>query len=218
MVMMRYAPDHEGDVYRMYNPETKRIVESRDVNWAEWHGGQDVPEKMFAKDVEVDVVDNEILDEQPPLPTTENVPMPPVVVSDDEDDDAGAGRKERGTPAPFRAKATRVSHELARLRTSYNPASQEDISTSAASPQNPAGQKDVNSDHVSENENSESNDDENDDNGETTATGNDSVQVYYVYNATLASDPGEPKSLGEALQSSERLKWITGQRKRLKTF
>jgi hypothetical protein len=85
MVMMGYAPDHAGDVYRMYNPETKRIVESRDVTWAEWHGGQDVPEslKMFAKDVEVDVVDDEILDEQPPPLTTANVPMPPVVGSDD---------------------------------------------------------------------------------------------------------------------------------------
>jgi hypothetical protein len=44
------------------------------------------------------------------------------------------------------------------------------------------------------------------------------VQVHYVYNATLASDPGEPKNLGEALQSSESEYWINGVRKEIENF
>ena len=38
MVFMGYADDHAGDVYRMYNPETGRVVETRDVTWGDWHG------------------------------------------------------------------------------------------------------------------------------------------------------------------------------------
>ena len=30
---VRYATDHAGDVYRMYDPNTKRIKISRDVRW-----------------------------------------------------------------------------------------------------------------------------------------------------------------------------------------
>jgi hypothetical protein len=54
MVFLGYAPDHAGGVYRMYNPETKRVVESRDVVWAEWHGNQSIPSslKMFVSDVD----------------------------------------------------------------------------------------------------------------------------------------------------------------------
>ena len=35
-VMMGYAANHSGDTYRMFKPETKTIVMSRDVRWAKW--------------------------------------------------------------------------------------------------------------------------------------------------------------------------------------
>jgi transposase InsO family protein len=212
MVMLGYAPDHAGDVYRLYNPETKRIVESRDVTWAEWHGGPDVPEslKMFAKDMAVDVDDDEIHDEVPDVPaTTPDAPARPVV-SDDEEDDTGAGRKvSKSTPASSSAKTTRVSRELARLRTSYNPASEQSSSASTPSQGNQAGHPE-NISHVSENSN--------DGDDEATTMRNESVQVHYVFNATLASDPGEPKTLGEALHGPDRMKWIIAAKKEIENF
>ena len=35
--MVGYALDHTEDTYRLYNLETKRVVLSRDVRWAEWN-------------------------------------------------------------------------------------------------------------------------------------------------------------------------------------
>ena len=40
MVFLGYAAEHAGDVYCFYNPETRRVIESKDVTWAEWHGNQ----------------------------------------------------------------------------------------------------------------------------------------------------------------------------------
>ena len=36
MLMVGYAVNHAADTYRMYNPETQMVVESRDVRWDEW--------------------------------------------------------------------------------------------------------------------------------------------------------------------------------------
>ena len=43
MMFVGYAEDHAGDVYRMWNPATKKIVLSRDIQWlnksyGEWKG------------------------------------------------------------------------------------------------------------------------------------------------------------------------------------
>jgi len=35
-VMVGYAPDHAEDTYRLYNLETRKVIQSRDVKWAEW--------------------------------------------------------------------------------------------------------------------------------------------------------------------------------------
>ena len=34
--MVGYAEDHSPDTYRIYNPETNRVILTRDVRWAEW--------------------------------------------------------------------------------------------------------------------------------------------------------------------------------------
>ena len=38
MYMVGYALDGPSDCYRMYNPKTRSVVESRDVKWAPWRG------------------------------------------------------------------------------------------------------------------------------------------------------------------------------------
>jgi transposase InsO family protein len=35
-IMVGYADDHSPDTYRMFNPETNKVILSRDVRWAEW--------------------------------------------------------------------------------------------------------------------------------------------------------------------------------------
>jgi len=35
-VMVGYASDHTEDTYRLYNMETGKIIQSRDVRWAKW--------------------------------------------------------------------------------------------------------------------------------------------------------------------------------------
>ena len=37
-VMIGYADNHAGDTYRMYDPATKKVLDTRDLTWADWHG------------------------------------------------------------------------------------------------------------------------------------------------------------------------------------
>eukprot|EP00980_Cylindrotheca_fusiformis_P013239 scaffold3369_cov124-Cylindrotheca_fusiformis.AAC.1 len=91
MVCMGYADDHAGDVYRMYNPDTGTVIATRDITWAEWHGGQEVPVslKMFAEDMEVNLKDDQIGEDVPPPAPTH---LAPHIIPDD-DPAPGAGRK-----------------------------------------------------------------------------------------------------------------------------
>ena len=34
--MVGYAEKHARDVHKLYNPETKRVIMTRDVKWADW--------------------------------------------------------------------------------------------------------------------------------------------------------------------------------------
>ena len=35
-IMVGYADNHTGETYNFYNPETKRVIMTRDVKWADW--------------------------------------------------------------------------------------------------------------------------------------------------------------------------------------
>ena len=34
--MVRYADNHMRDTYKLYNPDTTRVIMTRDVKWADW--------------------------------------------------------------------------------------------------------------------------------------------------------------------------------------
>ena len=34
--MVGYSEDHTPDTYRLYNPQTNKVIVSRDVSWASW--------------------------------------------------------------------------------------------------------------------------------------------------------------------------------------
>ncbi len=36
--MIGYSDDHAGDTYCMFKPNTKKIIDTCDVKWANWHG------------------------------------------------------------------------------------------------------------------------------------------------------------------------------------
>ena len=185
MVCMGYAVDHASDVYRMYNPDTGKIIHSRDITWADWHGSQDIPIslKMFAKDIEVDESDDQIGEETTVAPS----PKPkPLVIPDDEVDEPpdGAGRKigpEAVVAPPGNQAQRRLERELARLNTYYNPTTLKD-------------------------------DDDDDEDGEIV------VAMAQVFNVQLDSDPGEPKSMKEALASSQRREWIIAINNEIENF
>ena len=146
MVFMGYSANHPADTYRMYNPETGKVIHTRDVTWAAWHGGHVIPDslKMFAKDMKINPKD-EIIDDDGKVPA---VPM--TVLSDDHGADfvnalaSGAGRKDDelgrtfndapqtndndgidevapGVPVaerPLRVQQSRLAREMAKLNTS----------------------------------------------------------------------------------------------------
>ena len=117
-VFVGYADDHAGDTYRMYNPETGKVILSRDIKWADWHGSSDLAPslKMFADDMAVEV-DDDVIGENWAVTSGE----------DDDDDAAGAGRKtgphliEDDAPPAKDPKTSRLERELTRLRAYYNP-------------------------------------------------------------------------------------------------
>ena len=34
--MVGYDDNHKRDTYKLYNTDTKRVIMSRDIKWAEW--------------------------------------------------------------------------------------------------------------------------------------------------------------------------------------
>ena len=181
MVCMGYSSDHAGDVYRMYNPATGKVINTRDINWADWHGSQEIPTslKMFAKDLSVDKRDDQIGEEDPPPPPLP-LPEPNIhVIPDDDDSDspAVAGRKKSSNvnaPA-VNPPQSRLVRELARLNTSYNPTIVEDDEDTV-------------------------------------------VAMAQVFNVQLSSDPGEPRTIHEALTSRQRREWIIAIKNEIENF
>ena len=45
-ICLSNAKNHAADVYRVYNTETKSTKCSRDIKWADWHGGQSPTDKI----------------------------------------------------------------------------------------------------------------------------------------------------------------------------
>ena len=195
-VCVGYAEDHASDCYRMFNPETGKVSISRDVTWVEWHGSQEVPEslRMFAKDMEVDCKDDQIED------TVIAAPSTPHVIPDYDEDGIKAGRKGEGvTDADGRSITLLPSAES---------------SGSAKSKSTTRAERERARLHTYYNPTMERVSDDEDESGEQ--SGN--VEVHYVFNAELASDPGEPKTFWEALESKDREKWIKAIQKEIENF
>ena len=77
VVMIGYSPDHAGDTYWVYNPDTKKVINSRNIRWAEWHADmgheQDMPlfmPTMTTPTLDAPPAEPVIPDPMPHLPAT----------------------------------------------------------------------------------------------------------------------------------------------------
>ena len=68
-VMIGYSENHSGDTYRMFNGTTGKVIQSRDVKWAEWHGKSKPTDDLAffnTKSIGIDEFSDEDGDEQNP--------------------------------------------------------------------------------------------------------------------------------------------------------
>ena len=56
-IMVVYADNHTRDTYKLYNPETNRLIMTRDVKWADWKmTNTEETLKMFREEDKEDLV------------------------------------------------------------------------------------------------------------------------------------------------------------------
>ena len=130
MIMVGYAEGHSSDVYRMYNPGTKRVILTRDVTWAEWQRRDPTAdENLFSKypittpgmdEVHVTTYkgDENGASVQELLDEGENSSVPKTssrIPVQDSPIPSSVERYRKGR------ERTKVRNELRKLRTSYNP-------------------------------------------------------------------------------------------------
>ena len=233
-VMVGYADHHSADTYRMFNMETKKILLSRDIVWAEWHGGLDVRKDlpMFA-DMEVDLADNQIddsdwIDADP----SQAIIIPPD--DDDEDDINEAGRKMQTATIPINA-GTSLNIIPADIGETAPPLTNPDNNKqgggnlSQENNERPKISKvdrelrklETSYNPVSDLKSAPTSPMES--NPEQTKEENSTAQItspqpHHAFNAALASDPGEPKNYNEALASPDRIKWMKAMDKEVMNF
>ena len=191
--MVGYAKNHSGDTYRMYNPKTKKVIESRDIKWADFNRPdpyRGVP--IFQEDPDLlnlqpgfDDKENVtgLIDEAPHVipDIPEPVPLDTVAGRMVEDATEPVADKDKSEDAEVEAskqKALRVERELRRLDTSYNPVQHHQTMSKATLIE------------------------------EDKPTGDEiSKELHFVFNTALSSDPGEPKTYKAAMEGPESDQW-----------
>ena len=194
-VMIGYSNDHSGDTYRMYNPETKKVLQSRDIKWADWHGvskptdgisGVFNPdgfgiEEIFEKDEETQVL--------PTLIPDNNTSVGHIDTSSTV---STAGRNTVPVSA-LKPATIKSSCELKNL--GLNEPLELPIMHSTLSPTTSTLVED-----------------------EEDVPTAPTMEVHYIYSSSLASDPGEPKGYAAAMKGDERARWIPAIKSEIENF
>jgi hypothetical protein len=193
-IMIGYSADHAGDTYRMYNPSTKKVINSRNIRWADWHGivSPTMDMKNFTtKDLEINyeevykvkqlmipVLGNAQQVMTTPKTILQQVDMEQpiqkavrLVVSEAEEKEITSGMKIDAT------KTTKLQHELWQLDgwTMVN-------NSKAARRSLKLGSTTKNPTHD---------------------TVEPNVEIHVVYSMLLASDHGEPKWYKQSMNGAE---------------
>jgi len=236
MIFMGYSANHPPDTYRMYNPETGKVIHTRDVTWAAWHGGRNVPDslRVFAKDTVVNLHD-EIIDDfdeidgkHPPPPTSSDTVDDPPSNSkagrkddDDKADDSALKLNELGNADENAVQGQlgnegdnddeNASNDPTETQATAGNRKDEDPSDGKATQQTDPKALRVARElaklNTYYNPTKKPRDKE-----------DEMAKVYYVFHTDLASDPGEPKSFADALNSPDRLKWLNAIRAEIQNF
>lgn len=187
-IFVGYAKDHSADTYRMYNPATNAVIESRDITWAEWKRVDPKSNmSVFHKDPEL-LVDPMGLDDK-------EVPQPvvPSGVGFIPDNDYEAGRMKQGeqskqgeqpvnadtskSTSEAEAKAQKLARELRKLDTWKNPISK-------ASNDKPTVL-------------------------DTDSDGNEiTKEVHFVFNTMLMTEHGDPTTFRKAIEGPDGDQWL----------
>jgi hypothetical protein len=206
-VMVGYADDHAPDVYRMFNLETQRVVLTRDIQWANWKVID--PTEALRIFENADKTRNQIpvgIPDADDLLEEDNAPKGPNLVEDDAEGTPvpEIGRNEApsqssrrpttrskatqneediaGEPGSGSESGSRLARELSRLNTSFNP-TVPPVPIETETPTEP----------------------------EISANVVDELEEQLracAFTAELTSDPGEPKTLKEALSGPKKEEWL----------
>ena len=194
MIVVGFAKNHSPDTYRMYNPTTRHIISTRDVEWLEWkplNPKRDL--SIFNQHPEFEPTSG-LDDKEFPQSTAPSNQLHIIPDDTDTTPSIAAGRMEGGNNAAIEGveqptvipeddddekekervaaqKASKLERELRRLDASFNP-----TTTTIAT-----------QDVIEKN--------------------NEETQVHFVFNAEMMIDHDEPKTFNEAMNRNDKEKW-----------
>ena len=181
----------------MYNPLTKKVINSQNIHWADWHGSANSTAVMTEYNSDTVGIDDvmeyhtQVDGKQVANDTTTNVPDEQHTISNDSDLEAGGDISIEETDDTSKAKASKLAREMKKL--GWTPATEQTEASRNLT-------KIANVNHE------ESEDD------------NKPMEVHFIYSTTLASDPREPRHYKNAISSDKNKLWIKAIKEEIGNF
>jgi hypothetical protein len=214
-IFVGYAQNHPPDTYRMLNPATDKVIETRDVRWADWKPRD--PSKLLSKYQNKPDIQKKI-----PAPGLENIFSP-----DDEDDDdkdlpaLETGRKPtEDKPKENKEPAPRYNTRGASKKVSFANPTPTERNARLERELARLGDHNTPPDNGNNNNGSEQDEETQRNTAEQTVDAIFAVEgnERFVFTGELTTDPGEPKTLREALTGSNKDKWIPSVKAEIENF
>jgi hypothetical protein len=217
-VFVGYADDHSQHTYRFFNPKTRQIIMSRDVTWADWHGLSTATHDLSKIYNETKETIIERLKESEDEQEQQGSSQPTEIADYDDDEDLpvlipyekgelDAHQDQGNAPPPHDNEEENDPTPIAgRTRAAAGRIQGRPGSGRNVIPVHPRVIRNLNTSYnpieVEEEEVEEE----------------DVRQVYYVFNASLASDPGLPRTYKEASKGNEKAEWQEASEGEIRNF
>ena len=178
----------------MYNAETRKVINSRNIRWADWHGSASPTDGMTAYDNDTtgidDIMDTHNADDEKQVDSVKNVLDTESQISKNSGFEAGGENSTKEDNVTSKPKISKLDREIKKLE--WTP---ESMPTSGRRSTN------IGSENIQDDEDE-----------------NKPVEVRYIYSTTLASDPGEPRQYKNAMLSTEKDLWIKAIKEEIGNF